>query len=156
MGTEMESDEIATITDPADAAWVAAQRVRVVSYLAGQNIEHADVSMEPRWFLSPFVAIWAVQSMRVPDRIGWWAISGDLPTDYLTCCSEQDDADVLLSFSRQWKALAAQMSAGVQRPDYHVGPPGREKEFAPLLLSRAEALDDLASDLKGVDPDTGV
>jgi len=66
---------------------------------------------------------------------------------------ERDDADVLLSFSRTWKQLAADMAAGVPRPDYQIGPPGREKEFAPLLLARAEMLERFAKDMKGEGPD---
>src|ERR1043165_1466713 len=100
----MESDEQPTIADSQESAWAVAQRERVVEYLESQRCDHAGVSREPRWFLSPFVAIWAIRSKAHPDRIGWWAISGDLPTDYVTCTNERDDADVLLSFSRQWKA----------------------------------------------------
>src|SRR5688572_15909275 len=137
----MDSDEEPTIADSEDAAWAAAQRERVVDYLASQHCKHAGVSRAPRWFLSPYVAIWAIRSKADPDRIGWWAISGDLPTDYVTSTNERDNADVLLSFSRQWKAAAAQMSAGKQVPGYRVGPPGSEKELAPLLLSRAELLE---------------
>lgn len=144
----MESDEEPTIADPAEAAWAAAQRERVVEYLASQNVDHRGVSLEPRWLLSPYVAIWAVRSKANPDRIGWWAISGDLPTDYLTCGKERDNADVLLAFSTQWKKAAAQMAKGLQLPDYQIGPPGREKELAPMLLSRADILEEFADDMK--------
>ena len=148
----MDSDEQPTIADPKEAAWAAEQRERIVAYLASQSVDHAGVSLEPRWSLSPYVAVWAVRSKANPDRIGWWAISGDLPTDYLTCTNERDDADMLLSFSRQWKAAAAQMSAGKQVAGYRIGPPGLEKELAPLLLSRAELLEDFANDMKGGGP----
>jgi hypothetical protein len=147
-GIRMQSDEQPTITDPEEAAWAAAQRERVVAYLASQQVDHAGLSLEPRWFLSPYVAVWAVRSKTNPDRIGWWAISGDLPTDYITCTSERDNAEVLLSFSRQWKAAAAHMSPGTQMPGYRIGSPGREKELAPLLLSRAEVLEHFARDMK--------
>lgn len=144
----MDTDEEVTITDPDEAAWAATQRKRVVDYLASQKVQHAGVSLEPRWFLCPYVAIWAVRSKANPARIGWWAISGDVPTDYITCGQEQDNADVLLSFSRQWKEAAAQMATGAFLPGHRIGPPGREKELAPLLLSRAELLDDFANDMK--------
>jgi hypothetical protein len=61
----MESDEATTIFDPADVEWAASQREHVVEYLASQNVDHAGVSMESRWFLRPYVAIWAVRSKRV-------------------------------------------------------------------------------------------
>lgn len=149
----MDSDDEPTIDEPEDAAWATAQRERVVEYLVAQHVDHAGVSLEPRWFLSPYVAIWAVRSKANSDRIGWWAISGDLPTDYATCTNEGDDADVLLTFSRQWRAAAAQMSAGKQVAGYRIGSPGREKELAPLLLSRAEVLEDFANDMKASRPE---
>jgi hypothetical protein len=149
----MDSDEEPTIDDPDEAAWAASQRVRVVEYLASQRVDHLGVSHEPRWFLSPYVAVWAVRSKANPDGIGWWAISGDLPTDYIACTHEHDDADVLLSFSRQWKEAAAQMSAGKQVPGYRIGPAGHEKELAPLLLSRAELLEDFANDMRAGGPE---
>lgn len=144
----MDSDEQAAISDPEESAWVVPQRQRVVEYLASQQVQHAGVSVEPRWFLSPYVAIWAVRSKANPDRIGSWAISGDLPTDYITCTHEQNNADVLLSFSRQWKTAAAQLSKGISPPGYQIGPRGREKELAPLLLSRANAIEKFANDMK--------
>jgi hypothetical protein len=143
----MDSDEEPTITDPAEAAWAAAQRARVIDYLKTQRVEHAGVSLEPRWFLCPYVAIWAVRSKAKPDRIGWWAISGDLPTDYVACKHEASDADVLLTFSRAWKIQAEAMSQGKPSPDYGIGPPERAKEFAPLLLTRAELLEEFAKDM---------
>jgi len=144
----MDSDEETTITDGAEAAWAAGQRQLVLAYLASQDLEHAGVSLEPRWFLSPYVAIWAVRSKVNPDRIGWWAISGDLPTDYVTYGEERDNGDVLLSFSRQWKVAAAEMAAGRQLPGYRIGPVGKAKELAPLLVKRAELLEDFASNMK--------
>ena len=146
--TRMDSDQKPSIDDPDEAAWAAAQRKRVVEYLASQRVDHGGVSLEPRWFLSPYVAVWAVRSNANPDRIGWWAISGDLPTDYISCTDERDDADVLRSFASQWKEAAAQMAAGQQVPGYRIGPPGGEKELATLLLSRAEVLEDFANDMK--------
>ena len=153
-GTSMDSDEIPAIDDPNEAAWAAEQRSRVLQYLASEKVEHRrSVSLEPRWFLSPHVAIWAVRSKTHPDRIGWWAISGDLPTDYISCTTERNDADVLLSFSRQWKLIAAQMAAGIRSPQYRIGPAGSEKEFAPTLLTRAELLEDFAHDMEHGSPE---
>jgi hypothetical protein len=67
----MESDEISTIEDPEDAKWAAAQRQIVLDYLVEQRVEHGGVSLEPRWFLLPYVAIWAVRSRANPNEVGW-------------------------------------------------------------------------------------
>src|SRR6187397_2702283 len=94
-----DSDEPPTITDAEDAAWAAEQRETVESYLRAQGCDHAGVSLEPRWYLSPYLAVWAVRSKANPDVVGWWAISGDVPTDYMTATRElRSTADVLAAF----------------------------------------------------------
>ncbi|MGN6368860.1 MAG: DUF4826 family protein [Phycisphaerae bacterium] len=144
----MDSDETPTLEDPGEAAWVQAQRSMLISYLATQNVDHAGVSLEPRWFVSPYIAIWAVRSKVDPDRIGWWAISGDVPTDHVACTTERDDADVLLTFARRWKTATAEMAQGNFPVGYKIGLPGQEQTLAPLLLKRAETLEHFAQELK--------
>jgi hypothetical protein len=144
----LDSDESSTIGDPDDAAWVAAQREFVVAYLAQQHVEHGGVSREPRWFLAPYVAAWAIRSRVNPDRVGWWAMSGDLPTDYMTCSHENDAGDVLIAFSKLWKAAAECMAVGKQLDNCIIGDPGLAKELAPLLASRGELLQEFANRIK--------
>jgi hypothetical protein len=146
----MDSDDVPTIEDQEDAEWVAAQRQKVIDYLVMQRVEHYGVSLEPRWFLSPYLAVWAIRSRANPDRVGWWAISGDVPTDYITCLHEQDSGDVLTGFAKVWKAAAAKMATGEQLENFKIGDgnPARAKELAPLLLKRAEMLEEIASGMK--------
>src|SRR5437764_5727586 len=75
-------------------------RRRHTTYIGdwSSDVCSSDLSLEPRWFLSPYVAVWAVRSRANPDRVGWWAISGDLPTDYMTCGREQEAGDILIGF----------------------------------------------------------
>jgi Domain of unknown function (DUF4826) len=80
----MESDDTPTVDDAEEAAWAAEQRNVVIEYLQRQGVDHLGVSAEPRWRLSRYVAVWAVRSKTNPNAVGWWAISGDLPTDYMT------------------------------------------------------------------------
>jgi hypothetical protein len=147
-GPLMDSDEVFTIDDPEDAAWVARQLEVVVAYLAQQHVQHGGVSQEPRWFLSPYVAVWAIRSQANPDRVGWWAISGDLPTDYMTCRHERDPGDVLIAFAKQWKVAAERMAVGEQLDNYRIGDSARAAELAPLLAARAEVLDEFAKRIK--------
>ena len=138
VATIVDSDEAPTVEDSDDAEWIAAQRQIVVDYLAGQRIEHDGVSLEPRWFLSPYLAVWAVRSRANPDRVGWWAISGDVPTDYIACSGERDSGDVLIAFSRVWKAAAKKMAAGEQLVNCIIGAgdPTRAKN-SPRCFSHA-------------------
>lgn len=144
----MDTDEDHTIDDPEDAAWLAEQRQTVIDYLASQRCEHYGVSLEPRWFLSPYVAVWAVRSKTNPDTVGWWAVSGDLPTDYLSADNHlRSSGDVLCAFANKWRAAAEQMKDGKYLNGYTVGDPSRAKELAPLLKSRADLLQEFGEDL---------
>jgi Domain of unknown function (DUF4826) len=146
----MDSDETSTIEDHEEAKWVAAQRQIVVDYLVNQRLQHGGVSLEPPWFLSPYLAVWAIRSSANSDLVGWWAVSGDVPTDYITCRDEQDPGDVLTEFSKVWKAAAKKMAVGKQLDNSVIGggDPARAKELAPLLLRRAEMLEELAAGIK--------
>src|SRR5688572_11663462 len=108
----MDSDDTSTITNPQDAAWIALQREVVTRYLTTQGVEHGGLSLDPRWFVSPYVALWAVRSKSNPDLVGWWAISGDLPTDYMTRGGEQDAGDILIGFATRWREAAMRMAIG--------------------------------------------
>jgi hypothetical protein len=136
----MDSDDTPSIEDCGDAAWVASQHEIVVKYLEKECIEHGGVSLEPRWFVSPYVAVWAVRSRANPDRVGWWAISGDLPTDYMSCGHEADVGDVLIAFAASWREAAKRMAAGEEPNGFTIGDPSRAQDLAPLLAKRAETL----------------
>jgi hypothetical protein len=137
-----DGDEIPTITDSEDAAWAAKQRKVVEAYLQTQGCDHAGVSLEPRWYLSPYLAVWAVRSKANPDLIGWWAISGDVPSDYMTATRElRSTADVLAAFGAKWLRAAQAMSRGEYAG---IGKPEHTAELAPLLRTRATMLQELS------------
>jgi hypothetical protein len=140
----MESDDSQTIEDPQDAAWISTQRQIVERYLVDEGLEHDGVSREPRWFVSPYVAIWAIRSKKSPDRVGWWAISGDLPTDYMTTEREHCAADILRAFAARWRDAARRMALGMQPDGFVIGPPDRARELAPLLEARSKLLKEFA------------
>jgi Domain of unknown function (DUF4826) len=146
----MDSDNTATIDKPEEAAWVADQRRVVVEYLARQRVEHGGVSLEPRWFFRPYLAVWAVRSTANPEYVGWWAVSGDVPTDYLTHATEQNAGDVLLAFSARWQQAAELMAVGCWPEDWVIGDgdPARAQELAPLLAARAGLLADFGMQIK--------
>ena len=70
--------------DPANAdeeTWCAERRNDAVQYLRNQRLDHGAVGEVPAWFAVPYISIWAIESRKVPGSVGWWVISGDLPTD---------------------------------------------------------------------------
>lgn len=141
-----DSDEIPMIADCDDARWAAAQRRLVEGYLQSQGCDHAGVSIEPRWHLSPYLAVWAVRSKSNPGLVGWWAISGDVPTDYLPASRDlRSTADVLSAFSAVWSNATAAMSRGEYAG---IGDPTKFAELAPLLKTRSETLRRLSESIR--------
>jgi hypothetical protein len=131
--------------DPADAkeeAWCAARRDDVVQYLLNLRLDHGAVGDVPAWFVAPHIAIWAVESLRSPGWVGWWAISGDLPTDY---CSAQDCRHPRLAmrrFADGWTAAIEQ----TKPEDATIGETGLPVSLLSLLKARADLLFKFSAD----------
>ena len=70
------------MTDADEERWCERERERVIAYLKHQRLYHGAVGEWPAWSVHPHVAVWAVESVVRPGWVGWWVISGDLPTDY--------------------------------------------------------------------------
>jgi hypothetical protein len=133
-------------TYPDEEAWVEQERQKVVVYLAAERCEHAGVGEWPAFHIDPYVALWAIQSPTTPGQIGWWAISGDLPTDYMSSTSGYHPRDALRHFSAEWMSIAESMRRGEQHPRTKIGKPELWPTMAPLLQSRAEILRGYADD----------
>lgn len=126
--------------------WLAEERQKVVDYLDLQQCEHAGVAEWPAVHLFPDFALWPVQSTRHAGRTGWWAISGDVPTDYMSSAEGEHPRDALRHFSRQWADVAGHMRRGKEHPVYQFGSPAEWPDIAPLLSARADILADCADD----------
>lgn len=133
---------------PDENVWLAEQRRVVEDYLERAGVRHLGVSDEPDWLVSPYLALWAVRSAANPDDVGWWAISGDVPTDCMTAGDERDAGHVLLAFSRRWAEVARCLSRGEQHPDFEIGDAESALELAPLLATRAELLKRFATNAR--------
>ena len=143
----MESEETSTFDDPQDAAWIKAQCEIVTHYLAKEGVKHNGVATEPEWFIAPHVAVWAIRSVKDPDYVGWWAISGDLPTDYMTYRREESVGEILIAFATRWREAAKLMAMGKQPEGFSIGGPEHAKELAPLLTARAKLLYECATEM---------
>jgi Domain of unknown function (DUF4826) len=64
--------------------WCREQRANVARYLRSQKVRHGRIGDWPAWHVAPYVSVWAIESVVQPEWIGWWVISGDLPTDYVS------------------------------------------------------------------------
>ena len=129
--------------DAKEQRWCAAQRAIVASYLEAEGLEHGEIGEWPAWHVVPIVAVWVVESLARPGRIGWWVISGDVPTDYRSASAvaqPQHPRTALQVFATAWlaQARAAPAPTGATR-----APAGRlalTEETSSMLESRANLL----------------
>lgn len=125
--------------------WCSERRNEIAAYLAAEHVTHGQIG-GPAWHLAPYVSIWAIESHVAPGYVGWWAICGDLPTDYLSAASIKHPRDALLGFASRWRNAAELMARGESLPGFSIGPPAEWPALSPILASRAELLQDMAAD----------
>lgn len=126
--------------------WLTEERRKVLEYLDFQGCAHGGVSEWPVIHIFEDFALWEVQSTRHRGRVGWWVISGDVPTDYMSSDDGEHPRDALRHFSQQWREVADYMKRGKEHPVYSIGTPAEWPELASLLEFRADVLADCADD----------
>jgi hypothetical protein len=120
--------------------WIASQRMVVQEYLKREGVDHLGVGKYPAFHVSPYVAVWAVQSKKAPGWVGWWAISGDLPTDYVSRGKIAHPREALRAFAHEWRELSERMRRGERNPDFKLSTPAQWPELGDLLRRRAQIL----------------
>jgi hypothetical protein len=126
--------------DSDEQLWCDYQRSIVAGYLAQQGVEHGEIGEWPAWHIQPYVAVWAVESIVRPGWVGWWAISGDLPTDYTSCDAERHPRVGLRDIAQRWKEGASLMAQGKTAPDWNIGTRANQTDLSQLLAARADLL----------------
>jgi hypothetical protein len=138
------------VNDPAgpapEADWLRRERERVLGYLAGEGVRHGEVALRPDWFVLPYVAIWRVASAAMPHAVGWWVISGDVPTDYVSSRGLRGPRDAMRAIARSWQAVSGSMLRGEPHPDVSIGRSADWPELGDLLGRRARMRQDWADD----------
>jgi Domain of unknown function (DUF4826) len=93
--------------DPAvEEQWCAERRAEVTAYLQRERVDHGRVGEWPAWHVAPYVSIWAIESKQRPGWVGWWAICGDLPTDYVSAETIKEPRDAVRSIAEVARASA--------------------------------------------------
>lgn len=126
--------------------WVAAERKKVLGYLVAEGCKHAGVADWPTFYVTPHLALWAVQSTRHVGRTGWWVISGDVPTDYMSSSDGESPQDALRYFAAGWNEVAGYMRRGEPHPQMELGDPKDWPAISEELEQRALALLEYADD----------
>ena len=139
-----ETDD--TFDAAAEEAWVAEQRNKVADYLQREGVQHGEIGEWPAWHLQPHLAVLAIESRVAPGRMGWWAISGDCPTDYVSFHDADHPREAMRHFARQWAEVSSYMLRGEPHPETTIGTPDQWPELGDLLRRRSQILQQWADD----------
>lgn len=129
--------------------WCEQQRAVVVDYLQSQRVKHGSVGDWPAWHVAPYVSIWAIESYKNPEWIGWWVICGDLPADYISAADiepPQHPRKAIKAIAERWFRYVDESKKGIHPSDYIIGKPESFDELAPNLVKRANLLIEWAQD----------
>ncbi len=120
--------------------WVAKERRRVKDYLVRQGIKNPNVGKWPAFEASPYFAIWAIESKKAPGQIGWWAFSGDCPTDYISAAGKCHPRNALKILLKEWKRHVSYLKKGRQPPNAIFGNSNNLSEVGEQLEKRVAIL----------------
>lgn len=123
-----------------EARWFAEQRSEVLAYLDREGVQHGGVHEVPAWSASPYISVWCVGSKSTQGSVGWWAICGDCPCDYVSAADVRNPRAAVKAIASLWQDKAAYMARGETHPTFAIGSGESDGELAPLLASRAELL----------------
>ncbi len=133
--------------DPAvEEQWCQERRAQVEAYLQHQGVAHGPVGEWPAWRIAPYVSLWAIESKVRPDWVGWWAICGDLPTDYVSAANIKHPREAVRVIAEGWREQARLMTSRERDADIRIGQPEDWPSLSLLLDTRASLLLDWVAD----------
>jgi hypothetical protein len=128
------------LTGEEEERWCAEQRGNVLAYLRREGFDSPNIGKLPAWHIASVVSVWAVESLSQLGNVGWWAVSGDLPTDYTTCQGERHPRQALRDIGLRWQDAAARWARGEPAEGWGLDSADAERELAPMLATRAALL----------------
>jgi hypothetical protein len=134
--------------DPAvEEQWCGERRADVERYLLGEGVEHGRIGEWPAWHVAPYVSVWAIESKVKPGWVGWWAICGDLPTDYISAGRIKHPRKALQAIADRWLRHCDLVRSGGKSSEFSIGgSEGTPADLLPLLETRAAMLASWAQD----------
>jgi hypothetical protein len=133
----MSEDADDEMTEAHEEAWCQERREQIADYLARQGLSHGAISEWPAWYLAPYLSVWAIESLKAPGKVGWWAMCGELPSDY---CAFSEDCDeprwAVRQIAGNWREALASTAKGAET----IGDTGLPIELADILQARADLL----------------
>ncbi|MCE2573741.1 DUF4826 family protein [Motilimonas eburnea] len=134
------------MTDDEYDSWVGSQRSNVLEYLELNGLVSPTLAEWPAFDVAPHFAIWAIESKEQPGAVGWWAFSGDCPTDYVSESGDCHPRSALRDLLKAWKSYLPYLKEGRQPENTSFGKDSDFKRLANLLESRIEILDNWLTD----------
>ncbi len=120
--------------------WFGEQRACVTTYLQREGIVTGELDSDPAWSVPPYVSVWMVESPQLPGVIGWWAIAGDVPTDYISATEAATPREACEAFAKRWAEISKYLVVGEEHPTIKIGTPENRKQIGDVLGSRAKLL----------------
>ncbi len=122
------------MTEAETQEWVRLQFQRANLHLAEQGIVMESVAVAESRYLPPLIAVWKIHGL---NKNVVWAISGDVPVDYLPVAVAANAREALKHFSYRWQMKAQQiMDNGISDQT--------SADYVQLLVGRANMLYDLS------------
>ena len=122
------------MTEAETQEWVRLQFQRANLHLAEQGIVMESVAVAESRYLPPLIAVWKIHGL---NKNVVWAISGDVPVDYLPVAVAADAREAIKHFSYRWQMKAQQiMDNGISDQT--------SADYVQLLVGRATMLYDLS------------
>jgi hypothetical protein len=120
--------------------WCEERRGEVIAYLEREGVKHGRVGEWPAWHVAPYISVWAIESRKSPESVGWWVICGDLPTDYVSSERISHPREVVRAIAECWSKLVPYLERGEEHPEVSLRTPQTRAELAPLLKARSKLL----------------
>ena len=133
----MSDDTDDEMTQAEEEAWCRERRAQIAQYLRGEELTHGEIGAWPAWYLAPYVAVWAIESLTAPGRVGWWAICGDLPSDY---CASSETCDTPRLAVRHIATGWRQALANTPEDAETIGGTGLPMNLTEVFAARADLL----------------
>jgi hypothetical protein len=130
----------------AEVAFLKRARDEVEAYLRHFEVAFVSIGATPSWALPPHLAVWPIYGENGPIHPGWYAISGDVPTDYVSSSDAPDARAAVWHFARLWREVAATMASGRAHPEMKIGTPEQWPTLHSRLHERALLLAEFAAD----------
>jgi len=121
--------------------WLDEQQDIAQLYMEKTGAQHGKIEKYPSFYVAPYLAVWAVESGKITNAVGWWVITGDVPTDYVSSSGVGDARAALRAFAERWHNSVELFNKGIADPAIRLN-----SETASLLEERTKILSDWVLD----------